>query len=40
MFRGKRAFDLVGALGGVVCFAPVMLSTAAAEAYALARALR
>lgn len=28
MFRGKRAFDIVGAVGGLVCFAPVMLATA------------
>jgi lipopolysaccharide/colanic/teichoic acid biosynthesis glycosyltransferase len=30
MFRGKRAFDVAGAVGGLVCFAPVMLAAAAA----------
>ena len=30
MFRGKRAFDVVGAVGGLLFFAPVMVCAAAA----------
>jgi lipopolysaccharide/colanic/teichoic acid biosynthesis glycosyltransferase len=30
MFRAKRAFDIIGAAAGLVCFAPVMLAAAVA----------
>ena len=30
MFRGKRVFDVVGAAGGLLFFAPVMIATAVA----------
>jgi lipopolysaccharide/colanic/teichoic acid biosynthesis glycosyltransferase len=32
MFRGKRVFDVIGAIGGLLFFAPVMIAAAAAIA--------